>query len=631
MELSKEHIRAFLASCHPFELLPPDAIGSLASSILAETFQSGATVLDVGVASDHLNVIERGEIEIRSAAGKIFGRIGPGQALGIRALLGNGKSTYRAVANTDTTVLRIPREAFMRLNAIHPQFERHFEPVGIERVGLSPIGSKSDDETAGRMAAGCAGLDLMTLTARDMMSPEPIAVAPSDGVRDAARLMRQKRFSCLPVTEGERIVGILTDSDLRDRVVAEGCNADSLTVTSVMTPSPLTLSPDALAFDALSMMMQRKISHVPVIEGGRLVGILTQTDLVRAQSRSAVYLIGEIGRRASSAAIAEVVREVPLLLVSLVASGATAHKIGHIISSVTDAVTNRLITLAEDQLGPSPVPYVWLACGSQGRQEQTGFSDQDNCIILDDAYDADKHGTYYKQLARFVCDGLNEAGYVYCPGEMMAVTDKWRQPLAVWKGYFRKWIDQPEPMAQMLSSVMFDLRAIRGADRLFQELQQESLGRARGNSIFIAHMLSNSLTHKPPIGFFGNLSVPMMGENKGLVDMKHGGIVPIVDLARLYALEASIPEVNTHRRLEAGRRASVLSESGARDLLDAFEFIAITRLRHQAAQIQRGEKPNNMLSLGELSHFERNHLRDAFTVVKTLQAALSSSHQMASR
>lgn len=628
MTLTPADIEAFLGSCHPFALLPAETVAKLSAAVEQYRFKSGATILELGQESKSLHVIHSGEIEIRSATGKIFGRIGSGQAFGIRALLGGGRAAYRAVALQDGLILQVPRQAFMELADIHPQFERYFEPIGVERVGLTPIGNAAGESA--QDSAPTAGLDLMVLTARDMMTKDPIRVTPTDTANAAARIMRDRRISCVPVVEGDEIVGIVTDADFRDRVVAEGCACD-VTIGNIMTHRPLTLTPDALAFDALASMMQRKISHVPVVEGGRLVGILTQTDLIRAQSRSAVYMIGEIGRKPDVQSIAAIVEDVPKLLVSLVASGASAHKIGHIISSVTDAVTNRLITLAEDRLGPAPVPYLWLACGSQGRQEQTGVSDQDNCMILSDDYDEAAHGEYFKSLARIVCDGLNEAGYVYCPGEMMAVTDKWRQPLAVWRRYFRKWIDQPEPMAQMLASVMFDLRAIRGDENLYRKLQDEMLPYARANSIFIAHMLSNSLTHAPPLGFFGNISVPRMGEHKGEIDLKHGGVVPIVDIARLYALEATIAEVNTHRRLEGGRKASVLSEEGARDLLDAFEFISIARLKHQAAQIRSGKKPNNYLSLSELSHFERNHLRDAFTVVKTLQSALASSHQMGAR
>lgn len=628
MTLTQADIESFLGACHPFALLPAEALTRLAASIEQRPMEEGGAVLELGQENQHLHVVHSGEVEIRSATGKIFGRIGSGQAFGIRALLGGGRATYRAVALKPGRLLLVPRAAFMELADIHPQFERYFEPIGIERVGLTPLGRDQDSGSGQNVPT--AGLDLMVLTARDMMTKNPVSVTPADTAHAAARIMRDRRISCVPVVEGEKIVGIVTDADFRDRVVAEGCGCD-VTIGKIMTHRPLTLTPDALAFDALASMMQRKISHVPVVDSGRLVGILTQTDLIRAQSRSAVYMIGEIGRKPDVDSIAEIVADVPKLLVSLVASGASAHKIGHIVSSVTDAVTNRLITLAEDRLGPAPLPYLWLACGSQGRQEQTGVSDQDNCMILSDDYDEASHGAYFKDFARFVCDGLNAVGYVYCPGDMMAVTDKWRQPLSVWRRYFRKWIDQPEPMAQMLASVMFDLRAIRGEEGFYRTLQDEMLPYARANSIFIAHMLSNSLTHTPPLGFFGNISVPRMGEHKGEIDLKHGGVVPIVDLARLYALEAAIPEVNTHRRLEAGRKASILSEEGARDLLDAFEFISITRLRHQASQIRSGKKPNNYLSPAELSHFERNHLRDAFTVVKTLQSALASSHQIGAR
>ncbi|MCB1503863.1 MAG: cyclic nucleotide-binding/CBS domain-containing protein [Hyphomicrobiaceae bacterium] len=627
--LTQNEIVTFLASCHPFELLPVEALEKLARVIEQRSISTGQMVLDLGQENQQLYIIHSGQIEIRSATGKIFGRIGPGQAFGIRALLGGSRSTYRAVAIEDGSVLKVPKAEFLQLNDIHPQFERYFEPVGIERVGLTPMGDSPSAAPADH-ALPSAGLDLMVLTARDMMTKDPVSVTPAQTANAAARIMRDRRISCVPVVENDEIVGIVTDADFRDRVVAEGCACD-VTIGQIMTQRPLTLGPDALAFDALAAMMQRKISHVPVVAGRRLVGILTQTDLIRAQSRSAVYMIGEIGRRPDVRSIADIVADVPKLLVSLVSSGATAHKIGHIISSITDATTNRLITLAEDRLGPAPIPYLWLACGSQGRQEQTGVSDQDNCLILADSYSEKEHGAYFKAFAQFVCDGLNEAGYVYCPGDMMAITDKWRQPLSVWRRYFRKWISEPEPMAQMLASVMFDLRPIRGDESLYRALLDETLPFARSNSIFLAHMLSNSLTHQPPIGFFGNISVPRIGEHKGEIDMKHGGVVPVVDLARLYALEASIPEVNTHRRLEAGRKASVLSEEGARDLLDAFEFIANTRLRHQAAQIREGKKPNNYLSLAEISHFERNHLRDAFTVVKTLQSALSSAHQVGAR
>jgi CBS domain-containing protein len=376
--------------------------------------------------------------------------------------------------------------------------------------------------------------------------------------------------------------------------------------------------------------MQHDFAHLPITSDGRLAGILTKTNLLRAHSRSAVYMIGEIHRYERVADMAHVVRQIPELLVALVEGGASAHKIGRIITSICDALTHRLIALAEARLGEPPVPYVWAACGSQGRQEQTGVSDQDNCLILGDSYDEAAHGAYFKEFATIISDGLNECGYYYCPGEMMATNKEWRQPLRQWQKYFRDWIDNPGPKAQMLASVMFDLRPIHGKRELFDSLQRETLEKARKNSIFIAHLLSNALTHTPPLGFFGTFSLEG-GEHRGTINLKLNGVVPVVDIARVYALEAAITEVNTHRRLEEGRSASVLSESGAADLLAAFEFIAMVRLRHQARQIRAGKKPDNYMAPDEISHLERDQLKKAFQVVKTIQAALSNARQIGAR
>jgi CBS domain-containing protein len=250
-------------------------------------------------------------------------------------------------------------------------------------------------------------------------------------------------------------------------------------------------------------------------------------------------------------------------------------------------------------------------------------SDQDNCLILDDGVtEADL--PYFDRLARFVSDGLNAAGYVYCPGDMMATNARWRQPVRVWREYFRGWIATPSPEAQMLASVMFDLRPIGGERSLFDSLQAETLERAARNSIFTAHMAANSLKHHPPLGLLRTFATIRSGEHRNTLDLKMNGVVPIVDLGRMYALQGRITQANTRARIEAAGAAGIISQSGSRDLLDAYDLIAETRLEHQARRVKGGERPDNYLVPAELSDFERSHLRDAFVVVKTMQSALSS-------
>jgi CBS domain-containing protein len=438
--------------------------------------------------------------------------------------------------------------------------------------------------------------------------------------------MSAAHASSVCVTEGGKLIGIVTTRDLTEKVLAQGMAPDTK-VSQVMTPDPVTLSPASIGSDVLHMMVERRIGHVPVTEAGRLVGIVTQTDLTRFQAISSAELVAEVSSADDANRMAKVTARIPRLLVQLVAGGNRHEVVTRLITDIADTATRRLLALAEEQFGPAPVPYLWLACGSQGRQEQTGVSDQDNCLIVDDAVTAEQMG-YFKDLATFVCDGLNTCGYVYCPGDMMATNPRWCQPLKVWKSYFQGWITRPDPEAQMLASVMFDLRAIGGATSLFEGLQADTLKAAAANSIFVAHMVSNSLKHTPPLGLLRGFATIRSGEHKNQVDLKHNGVVPVVDLGRIYALQGEIAQVNTRARLEAAITAGVLSSSGGKDLLDAYDLIAERRLARQAVHVRSGIAPNNYLSPSDLSDFERSHLRDAFVVVKTMQSSIGHGRGM---
>jgi CBS domain-containing protein len=316
----------------------------------------------------------------------------------------------------------------------------------------------------------------------------------------------------------------------------------------------------------------------------------------------------------------------PALQMQLAYASATALHIGEAVSCITDSLTSRLLEMAEDQLGPPPVPYVWMAGGSQARHEQSSHSDQDNALLISDDM-RPEHESYFEQLARFVSDGLNQCGFVYCPGDAMATNPQWRQPLRVWRRYFSEWINKPEPMSLMLSSIFFDLRPVRGDDDLFQQLQAHVLRKTRGNTIFLAYMASNALKHRPPLGFFRTFVLIHGGDHDDTFDIKHRGIVPITDLARVYALSEGLKAVNTTERLRGAMEAGALSRDMGESLEDALELIASLRIRHQAEQIRRGEPADNYLPPEDLSSLEREHLKDSFKVIQTMQSALESRYQ----
>lgn len=619
MDVELIEIRDFLGGIAPFSLLPQAELDDLTRSIEIRYARKGSDIMLPGDRAAFLYVVRSGAIETRSPEGELLGRQCEGECFGVRALLKGEIAVNQSRTIEDSLLYQIPAKRFEALRRAYPKVERFFAPS----VG----GSLAE---AARVTGDKTELNLMTQRIGDMVGRGPVTIGPEATVRAAAARMRDNRVSCVLITadgsgSGD-LVGIFTDRDIRNRVVAEDLALDT-PLHAVMSPRPIAIEASDTAFDALLLMSRHVIRHLPVTRKGALIGCVTTTNLIKVQTASPVYLVGDIHKQADATGLRAVLAHVPDLVHQMAEAGASADSIGRIVSALTDAATVRLLRLAEEALGPPPVPYAWIATGSQGRQEQTARSDQDNGLVLDDTFDPDQHGAYFAALAKRVCDGLATCGYVYCPGEMMAMTDRWRQPLARWKEVFRRWIEEPEPRALMLSSIFFDLRCIHGSRALVDDLQAMILDKTRKNHIFLAYMAGNALTHQPPIGFFRNLVLIRGGENDSTLDMKHTGVVPIIDLARVYALSVGVRAVNTRDRLEEAEAAGAISSSGARNLRDALEFVSLLRLRHQARRIRAGEEADNFLPPQDLSSFERNHLKDAFGVVKTMQAAMANTYQ----
>ncbi|RJE81862.1 DUF294 nucleotidyltransferase-like domain-containing protein, partial [Paracoccus onubensis] len=590
----------FIATVHPYDSLPQDELARVAGFFGRREYAAGETVYDIDEALPGLFLIESGVVQVRDRNGESVSELGPRNSFGERGLLRAGRAVTSASAVSEAVILVLPRRELLRLMEAHPGFARFFDR------GSRAVMRASD---AAMMKVG------------ELLSGKPRSCGADMPIIKAAGMMRDARVSSLGIVMDDgRLTGIVTIRDMSNRVVAEGHDPQA-PVSEVMTPDPVSLPSSALGLDVLNIMFERGIGHLPVVDDGRFVGMISQTDLTRVQAVSASALLRDIAQAKTVGEMAETTGRIPGLLAQMVRAHQRHEIVTRMITDITDAVTRRLLEMAEARLGPAPAAWAWAACGSQGRQEQTGISDQDNCLILAEA--SDPADPYFESFARFVCDGLNECGYVYCPGDMMAVNPRWRQPRDVWRGYFRDWIARPDPEAQMLASVMFDLRAIGGDASLLRGLQTETLELAARNSIFVAHMISNALRHRPPLGLIGGFATIRHGAYRDHIDMKLGGVVPVNDLARVYALQGRLTPVNTRARLQDAEAKGIISGSGGRDLIAAYDLIQTARLENQAALILSGRAPDNFLLPADLPDFERSHLRDAFVVVRGMQAAVS--------
>ncbi|WP_411892420.1 DUF294 nucleotidyltransferase-like domain-containing protein [Yoonia sp. SDW83-1] len=594
---------SLLKNLHPYDALPEVALLALIDAAKLVKLHKGEDVYRFGEPLEGLYIIESGRVSVRDEGGTQISVLQRENSFGERGLLKEGLAATSASAEEDSRLICIPPDMFHKLRADHEPVRQFFDRHPSDAVKQS-----------------LNRFDLASVQVETLMVRDPLTCTPAETIQKAAQQMQAHRISCLCVVEQDKLVGIVTLRDLSGKALAQGLAHDTA-VSAVMTPNPRVLPPSAIGSDVLHLMMEHKLGHLPIVLAGKLVGIVTQTDLTRFQASNTAVFVGDAAKADTVAGLAAVTQRIPNLLVQLVAAGNRHDVVTRMITDIADVVTRRLLGLAEEKFGPPPARYVWLACGSQGRQEQTGVSDQDNCLILEDDL-SEAALAYFEPFAQFVSDGLNACGYVYCPGDMMATNPRWRQPLSVWREYFDWWIKNPSKEAQMLASVMFDLRPIGGDFSLFDGLQAETLAAASANSIFTAHMATNALTHATPLGLLKGLATIRSGENRNTIDMKLNGVVPVVDLGRMYALMGNLDAVNTQARLRAAIDTRIISQSGGRDLLDAYDLVAQTRLEHQAGLIKDGKSPDNFLPPAKLSAFERSHLRDAFVVIKTMQSAL---------
>ncbi|SEO48835.1 DUF294 nucleotidyltransferase-like domain-containing protein [Aquisalimonas asiatica] len=331
--------------------------------------------------------------------------------------------------------------------------------------------------------------------------------------------------------------------------------------------------------------------------------------------------LADITAAHTTTAVAATAARLPQIQSRLVDAGLAGVQQGRVMTWLIDALTCRLIALAETELGPPPGPYAWLACGSQGRQEQTFHTDQDNALIFTDGLsdDADR---WFARLGARVTEGLSACGISHCAGGVGPHNGEWRRTVTGWRHAFMDIIRHPETRSVMLASHYFDLRCVHGDAQLLEQVRQDALAEARANRLFLARVKQNALRSRAGIGAFGRFHLQRRGPARGTLDLKQRGLLPIAQLALAHGLEAGTTALSTPDRIQAARDAGVVSTASARDLSTAFAAITDLRSRVLRAQLRSGEPPANTVDLKHLGGLERSHLRASLGVIRRAQTAL---------
>ena len=641
-----EDIAGFLAAHPPFDAVGADELARVAAVTEVEDFPAGKTIFSQGTGPvGYLRIVRTGSVEIIHD-GQVLDLLSPGELFGHASMLSGLPTGFEARAAEDTLCYRIPADV------IGPLLTR---PDFLRFIARSIVG--------GRTGGGerVAPADPVQRPVEALIRTLPLVCSADEPVREAAKRMTADRASAILVRSG-RTFGIVTDHDLRSRVVAAGVSPDT-PVSAIMSAPAYTAGAGSLVGDVLLEMLERGVHHVPVLSAtGEVLGVVDGGDLIAAEARRPFLLRRAIDLATSAADLAAAAAGLNPMIIALHDARVAAEQVAAIRCVVMDALTRRLIEVAVAEAGEPPVPFTWFALGSLARRETVPSSDVNSALAWQDSGDGAAAGDYVARVARAVDEGLRACGLRPDEHGASASNPLFARSLSSWRAAARDLSENPtREKALILVSVISDSRPLwgcspgagmgstgvggTGAGNAGQAgtgkastseagtgvSVADTLWQARGRPDLLRLLARFALQFHPPTGFLRDFVVEHSGERRGQLDIKHGGMIPIVNLARWAGMAAGAASCSTVARLRAAEAAGTLDSPDARTLIEAFGFIFSLRLDHQVGQLRRGEAPDDFIDPKTLNPLARSYLREAFRAVASVQSGLAAELSMGIR
>jgi len=464
----------------------------------------------------------------------------------------------------------------------------------------------------------------------EIMASPVITCQPDTPVSEVARTMTRHKIGAMLVSDEEsrRARGIITERDLVAKVLArDEVDPRLAKATDIMTANPYTMTPETYMYEATTFMMGHSIKHMPIVDRGELVGIVSLRDLMKYRSQKSMLLVGSVKEATTIeelvAARAEVVRVAKALMGETRSPFETMEILSYIHHCIQRRGFEIVLRQYQEETGLTlpDIRYCFFIMGSGGRKEMLLGPDQDNGFIFEDVPDErmEEIEAFFVPLAERLVTAFARIGYKLCDGKVMVNNPLWRGRLMDWRARITSWIRVPEPQKVRYSTIFFDFMPLVGDPSLCQDLREIVHELIRQNEIFLWQLMDLDFKHKPPLGLLGRFSVERDKEHKGMISIKQAGSIFIVDCIRIFMLEHHLDAATTTDRLELLVEHGVFSPDTAEHIKAALEAFTYLRLRHEIELIDKGENPTHYLDPYALSRNEQDLLKEAFRAAGKLQ------------
>jgi CBS domain-containing protein len=617
-----EDVVAFLKKVPPFQFLSEMDLQSVSRNLSMEFYPKDMVIMrQDGPPSDALRIIKKGGVKIvlvsDDGGEAVIDYRGEGDTFGFLSMVGKDRVRTNVVAVDDTICYLLGQEMVIKLLDSNLSFTEFFLQNHITRY-IDKTYREMQDKS---MFYGGSDRLLFTTQVGDMAVKNVVSAQEDTPIREAAQIMSEQCISSIVIRDQNGLpTGMMTDRDLREKVVARGRSVEE-PVKNIMSTSLIRVDARDYCFEAVLKMIKYNIHHILVIKDGQLAGVITNHDMMMLQGTSPLSLTKDIESQQTIEGLIPVSKKINGIVGLLLKEGAKASNITKVITEINDRLVRKILECAERRHGKPPVAYCWIGFGSEGRREQTFKTDQDNAIITaDPATEAEAEAAkkYFSAFAEFVRDSLLRCGFPPCPANYMASNPQWCQPLKVWKKYFSTWISNPTPDAVLNSVAFFDFRPMYGETSLAELLRDHLNVLLKDQKVFLGYLANMAIKNQPPVGFFKSFVVDKAGVHKDELNLKIKGLAPLVDILRLFALEKGIRETSTMERIETLRSMHTIVRNTP-TISNRPSSSSCLRIHHQYEQISKGMAPDNFINPNRLSNLEKRSIKEAFHLISKIQ------------
>ncbi len=576
-----------------------------------------------GPPAGHLRLIKKGGVKVYMISEKgeeiTIDYRSEGEQFGIVSMISGDRSRANIVAVEDTICYLVPRQRIMSILEKNPQVNEYF----VKSFFLNLI-DRTYEETRKRFTLiGEGERVLFTTPVKDIVRRQPVTAVESMTIKDAASRMAQEGISSLVVMNDSGIpAGIVTDRDLREKVVARGRDLNE-PVRLIMSSPLIRVDADEFCFEALLRMIRYNIHHLLVVEGGSLIGVVTNHDFMVLQGSSPTVFVKEIEDAQSIEELSVAKPKLVKVVSELLREGARASNVTGLITEITEKFILRVVDIVERKLGASPIPYSLFFYCDGGRREFTLNLHIKLGIVYDETQNpgvVSRAENYFDEFARVLRETMSACGFP-CADE--CITRGSIMSMGQWKRAFKMWASGP--FVYEMDEGLFDMHPIRGDESLVNLLKEFLWNLASESEDLMDYLATRTVQNRPPLGFFKRFVVEKSGEHINELNLYEKGIKPLVDAVRLFSIEKKIKEPSTLKRVNILRDRYNFQHAG--DIEQALEYIFALLIHDQIGHAENGTSLDSFLNPEMLSNLEKKTLKETFLLIAGLYDIIEKGYR----